>query len=394
MDQSISKKIALLNQTTLDSLAEVNILKIIERFTETGLKILGANFGFAWWKNPEDDKYKLAYKSPNTPYEPKLPREHGGNFMAEKNKTPIFVEKTIKENYEKKYDVSPYMESYAIIPIIYKNYLYGNLVICFKKEHIFTDEDKELSASLGNTTAQTIIIHRFIEQEHKALKKAEMLKYTWKLLKEEKLKTEFIANATHELRTPLAIIKGNVDLATKGDHKKLKSTKSALRAIDHEIKHLVKIISDLTLMTSSNVWESNSKIVYKKVNLKSLVAHVAVRSKALAYKNKISIIAKNIPNIFIFGDKKYLENLVAIIANFLQARLKLSLHPNKITIRKVNQGVDFLGYVALPRYRVLRTKTKKRILRLANSKNLSSYLGVLKHANTYELKQILIKKII
>ena len=348
MDQSISKKIALLNQTTLDSLAEVNILKIIERFTETGLKILGANFGFAWWKNPEDDKYKLAYKSPNTPYEPKLPREHGGNFMAEKNKTPIFVEKTIKENYEKKYDVSPYMESYAIIPIIYKNYLYGNLVICFEKEHIFTDEDKELSASLGNTTAQTIIIHRFIEQEHKTLKKAEMLKYTWKLLKEEKLKTEFIANATHELRTPLAIIKGNVDLATKGDHKKLKSTKSALRAIDHEIKHLVKIISDLTLMTSSNVWESNNKIVYKKVNLKSLVAHVAVRSKALAYKNKISIIAKNIPNIFIFGDKKYLEkmlfNLVknSITYNKKNGYTKITVEETKdnfVTINITDNGI-------------------------------------------------------
>lgn len=97
--------------------------------------------------------------------------------------------------------------------------------------------------------------------------------------------------------------------------------------------------------------------------------------------------------IILHQDKKYLENLVPQIANFLQDRLKLSLHPNKITIRKVNQGVDFLGYVALPRYRVLRTKTKKRILRLANNKNLQSYLGVLSHASTYQLKQTLIKKI-
>ncbi|MDD5749451.1 MAG: reverse transcriptase/maturase family protein [Patescibacteria group bacterium] len=98
--------------------------------------------------------------------------------------------------------------------------------------------------------------------------------------------------------------------------------------------------------------------------------------------------------IILHQDKKYLENLVATLANFLQARLKLDLHPNKITIRKVNQGVDFLGYVALTRYRVLRTKTKKRILRLASSKNLQSYLGVLHHANAYELKQVLIKKIV
>ena len=98
--------------------------------------------------------------------------------------------------------------------------------------------------------------------------------------------------------------------------------------------------------------------------------------------------------ISLHQDKKYLENLVPQIANFLRVSLKLELHPNKITIRKINQGVDFLGYVALPRYRVLRTKTKQRILRLANSKNLQSYLGVLKHANAYKLREELIKKIV
>lgn len=97
--------------------------------------------------------------------------------------------------------------------------------------------------------------------------------------------------------------------------------------------------------------------------------------------------------IILHEDKKYLENLVLQIVNFLQDRLKLSLHPNKITIRKANQGVDFLGYVALPRYRVLRTKTKKRILRLANGKNIQSYLGVLKHANTRKLQKVLLDKI-
>ena len=66
--------------------------------------------------------------------------------------------------------------------------------------------------------------------------------------------------------------------------------------------------------------------------------------------------------------------------------LNLSLHPDKIIIRKYNQGIDFLGYVTLPHYRVLRTKTKKRMFRRINHKNLQSYLGVLSHCNGYKLE--------
>ena len=66
--------------------------------------------------------------------------------------------------------------------------------------------------------------------------------------------------------------------------------------------------------------------------------------------------------------------------------LNLSLHPDKIIIRKYNQGIDFLGYVTLPHYRVLRIKTKKRMFRRINHKNLQSYLGVLSHCNGYKLE--------
>jgi len=86
-------------------------------------------------------------------------------------------------------------------------------------------------------------------------------------------------------------------------------------------------------------------------------------------------------------DKDYLENLINPIENFLKNRLNLSLHPDKIMIRKYNQGFDFLGYVTLPYYRVLRTKTKQRMFRKVNQKNIQSYLGILKHCCGYKLER-------
>lgn len=85
--------------------------------------------------------------------------------------------------------------------------------------------------------------------------------------------------------------------------------------------------------------------------------------------------------------KNYLESLIIPINYFLTDRLKLSLHPDKIIIRKYNQGIDFLGYVDLPYYMILRTKTKKRMFRKLNSDNFQSYLGVLSHCNGYKLRE-------
>lgn len=65
--------------------------------------------------------------------------------------------------------------------------------------------------------------------------------------------------------------------------------------------------------------------------------------------------------VILFDDEKRLEELLRYIVVVLREQLLLELHPNKVTIRKISQGTDFLGYVSLPYYRVLRTKTKNRM---------------------------------
>ncbi|MDP1625265.1 MAG: reverse transcriptase/maturase family protein [bacterium] len=74
-----------------------------------------------------------------------------------------------------------------------------------------------------------------------------------------------------------------------------------------------------------------------------------------------------------------LESHLPQIRRFLSEELELELHPNKVSIRKARQGIDFLGYVVLPHRNVLRTKTKRRILKKVNGKNQASYKGMLLH---------------
>ncbi len=91
--------------------------------------------------------------------------------------------------------------------------------------------------------------------------------------------------------------------------------------------------------------------------------------------------------VFLSDNKKELINIIPEVKDYLGKKLTLQIHPNKISLSTLASGVDYLGYINFPQHRILRAKTKKRILRLANNKNLSSYFGVLKHCSSFKLKQ-------
>jgi len=97
--------------------------------------------------------------------------------------------------------------------------------------------------------------------------------------------------------------------------------------------------------------------------------------------------------VFLSDNRESLLQLVKPIKEYLGKKLQLSIHPQKISLSTLAGGLDYLGVIHFPKHRILRTKTKKRILRLANHKNLPSYLGVLKYANTYDLQNLLLNKI-
>lgn len=96
--------------------------------------------------------------------------------------------------------------------------------------------------------------------------------------------------------------------------------------------------------------------------------------------------------LLLSNNKEYLHNLIGLIKTFLQDKLRLEFHPNKITSRKLEWGIDFLGYIVLPYCRLPRTKTKRRILRKVRSlkisdQSLASYLGYLSHADAFKVEQ-------
>ncbi|MCK9379356.1 MAG: RNA-directed DNA polymerase, partial [Candidatus Moranbacteria bacterium] len=116
------------------------------------------------------------------------------------------------------------------------------------------------------------------------------------------------------------------------------------------------------------------------------------------HKLKIRYYLRYCDDFVILSDnEEYLKSLISKISEFLKANLKLNLHPNKIIIRKFIQGVDFLGYVIFPHHKILRTKTKRRMMKKISlnyktlrerliseeefNQSLQSYLGILRYCD-------------
>lgn len=109
--------------------------------------------------------------------------------------------------------------------------------------------------------------------------------------------------------------------------------------------------------------------------------------------------------IILSHDEQFLHSLIFPIQSFLAEQLQLELHPKKLILRKLQHGIDFIGYVFFEKYSLLRTRTKHRMKKrleqayikylkgeldeTSMDQRLQSYLGILSHADQYDLSQAL-----
>lgn len=168
-------------------------------------------------------------------------------------------------------------------------------------------------------------------------------------------------------------------------------------SIDHGIliDMLRKRISDERLMKLLvAVIRSFESIAHKGLPLGNVTSQILANiylnelDQHLKHGFKTQFYIRYVDDFVILSQSRgFLMSLVPHIQKFLSDRLKLNLHPDKIFIRTIKQGVDFLGYVTLPGRKVIRTRTKKRMItKIREVRNL--YL--LKKISCDQLKQILV----
>lgn len=118
--------------------------------------------------------------------------------------------------------------------------------------------------------------------------------------------------------------------------------------------------------------------------------------------------------LFVHNDKAYLESIIPKLSNFLSTNLKLKIHPNKILLKSIDEGIPFLGQIIKPHCSYIGNRTKNNFYQAIQEINkimavvpefswkqlcdirarLNSYLGCVQHANSFNLRKALLGKLI
>lgn len=144
----------------------------------------------------------------------------------------------------------------------------------------------------------------------------------------EKMRVDFVANVTHEIKTPLTAILGFVETLQKGA---LEEKETALRFLDIIHKHanrLNRLLEDL--LTISNIELGEMKFFFESVALKGVVEHVLPLVSARAAEKKIALhstVPEDLPPIRADRDR-----LVQIILNVLDNAVKFTPEEGRVSI--------------------------------------------------------------
>ena len=125
---------------------------------------------------------------------------------------------------------------------------------------------------------------------------------------------EFLADISHELRTPITIIRGEAEVTLRGVDRELAEYKDALQRIVELSRQLGKYVNDLLFLARSET--ASLQFEWDKLELTELlqgaVEDFQVMSQEAALS--VSLIAPKEP-VWIFGDKQRIRQVILILGD-------------------------------------------------------------------------------
>lgn len=141
------------------------------------------------------------------------------------------------------------------------------------------------------------------------------------------MRRDFISNLSHELRTPVSVIRANSETLLDGALENKKDAKSFAKAILHNSERLSLMVSDL--IDLSRIEYGDLKLNIQKIDLDHFINEFISSMKSLTKKKDIEIIYEPSKNNWIKADLQALER---IMNNLIDNAFKYSEKGSSITI--------------------------------------------------------------
>ena len=162
---------------------------------------------------------------------------------------------------------------------------------------------------------------------------------TEQLAELDRLKAEFVSIASHELKTPLSVIKGYLSLLLDGIYGEVpQEQRKILASVGDQTDRLARLIQQL--LDVSRFEAGGGRLEIKSIELKPFLEELATSFEALAVQNDIDFIVHLAPDLpeTLDGDA---DRLNEVVGNLLSNAFKFTPRQGRIRMRAgaANNGI-------------------------------------------------------
>ena len=172
----------------------------------------------------------------------------------------------------------------------------------------------------------------FLEKMSKASTEKKAKQSDYQLLESQR---EFVANISHELKTPLAVVSSQVEMLEIAGDKIDRSYYYS--SIHEELDKMSRMVGEL--LDFSMLDNQMSSMEMSRVNVSEMIEYLLLRYDAMFRKNEIKVEQEIEKNCFAYGNRMYLERAVNnYLMNAFQhteqgKRIRITLKKEKKQIR-------------------------------------------------------------
>ncbi|MGI6588487.1 MAG: two-component system histidine kinase PnpS [Peptococcia bacterium] len=149
-----------------------------------------------------------------------------------------------------------------------------------------------------------------------------------KIKKLEQIRTEFISNVTHELKTPLTSIRGFIETLRNGAINKPEVAEDFLKIIDLEAERLYILINDILQLSEIETMPQDVQI--DAYRLKLIVDEVLAIFSETASKKKLTITTEIAADLVITANRNRIKQM---FINLLDNAIKYNVEEGSIKIK-------------------------------------------------------------
>ena len=202
-------------------------------------------------------------------------------------------------------------------------------------------ENVETDLTIGNQNEIFLQAHGAVlkDMQEKSIGAVIVLNDVTRLRRLETVRKDFVANVSHELKTPITLIKGFVETLQQGALEKREEAERFLDIMSKQVERLNAIIEDLLSLSRLEQDSGKSAISMEKTKVLQILESAIRDCESKLLEKKISIQLNCSNELEVFANSPLLNQAVL---NLVDNALKYSEQGEKITVEAFVTGTEIV----------------------------------------------------